>query len=201
MTVYLNGDISDGYNRLYNKFSGTPAQIQADVVDFVHLYPSADIDPDDKKYSWSALLRETQPNKVHIIIFVSRRTNTSSRYPKPLTDLNDPVNYGTVIAGQYIDRPVPVRVNVIAGSDPDILEIVNSTELSFINKGTEIVDDENLKIYTVLDRSGTGGDEIKLNKDWIDEDSDGDTYMWVVPPAAGAAKSSCITVFPTTIAF
>ncbi len=107
-TVYFNRDTSNGYNGLYTRFSGTPAEIEALVVDFVHLYPSTDI-ADNKKYSWSALLRRAPDNTVLVIIFVSRKTNISSRYPRPQMDLGVPANYGIVSAGD-IDWPMPVRV-------------------------------------------------------------------------------------------
>lgn len=195
-TVYFNHDTSDGYNRLYNRLG------EARAVCFVNFYPSTDINIDDHRYSWWALLRRISVDTAQVTIFVSRRTGTASQYPEPFINLNDPCDYGTVNDGQYIDWPVPVRVEVTnpAGSDPDMLRIENDTEFSFINKGTEIMDDENGYIYTVLGRSGTGNNEIELDRDWFDENGGG-TYMWVVPPAAGAAQSPCITVFQTTITF
>ena len=61
-----------------------------------------------------------------------------------------------------------------------------------------IVDGENGYIYTVLERTGTGNDEIVLDRDWIPGVASNPS-MWVIPPAAGAAGSSCITIFKTTI--
>ena len=199
--VYFNRGTSDGYNRLYGKFSGTAAEIEAKVVDFVHLYPSTDINTDDKKYSWSALLGKIDDQTAQVIIFVSRKTNTSSQYPEP--DLTT-ANYGRATSNP-IDWPMPVRVEVAnPGSDPDILRIENSTEYSFINKGAEIADDENGEIYTVLKRIDDNGDgindEIELDRDWIPGVATNPS-MWVVPPAAGAAGSPCITVFQTAIDF
>ncbi len=204
--VYFNHDTSDGYNRLYTKFADlgfTGSEIEAEVVDFVHLYPSTDINTDNKKYSWSALLRWIDSRNAQAIIFVSRKTSTAAQYPEPERVLSN-INYGRATSN-YIDWPMPVRVEVTnpAGSGPDILQIVNSTptEVSFFNKGSIILDDENGKVYTVLERRGAGNDEIELDRDWFDEGDDDATSMWVVPPAAGAAGSSCITIFRTTITF
>lgn len=204
--VYFDSDVSDGYNRLYTKFANLgypPPPIEDAVVDFVHLYPSTDINTGDKKYSWAALLRWIDSQNAQVIIFVSRKTNTSSQYHKPERDLTDP-DYGRAILTTpipYIDWPVPVRVEVTdpAGSG-NTLQIDDPDEVSFINKGTEIVDDENGERYTVLERRGTNNDEIVLDRDWIDEGAPNPS-MWVVPPAAGAAGSSCITIFQTTITF
>ena len=183
--MYFNSDTSDGYNRLYNRFT------EAEVVDFVHLYPSTDINTDDKKYSWAALLRWIDSRNAQVIIFVSRKTNTAAQYPEPERVLSN-INYGRATSN-YIDWPMPVRVDVTMPdpAEPRKLQILDIDEYSYINKGTEIVDDETGLPYTVIER--TVGGKIELERDWNWRD-DNATSMWVVPPAVGSSRSPSIIV-------
>jgi prepilin-type N-terminal cleavage/methylation domain-containing protein len=183
--------------RNFNDTSIFPAVEYADSSEFT--YPSdPNIDISQKQYCWSALCRQVGGDLsrlVQVTVFVSRKVGSHLQYPDP-----DPNGSG--------DWPKPVKVEVdgVIGKRNE-LKIDNDNEKVFINDGYTIVDDRTGRIYRVLERyaSPDVDDTILLDRDWDDEDWNGETHdpeaVWVVPPPVNGNRYPCIAIYQKVIRF
>jgi len=164
-----------------------PATVDIDPNEFA--YPSTGTDITPKQYFWSALcgLVEDDPNNrlVQVTVFVCRRVSPNLKYP-------DPDGIGTV------NWPMPVPVDVSQGGKGNELEIDGPDQITFINDGYTIVDNETGRIYRVLERYRDVPGTILLDSDW--EGSSPDT-VWVVPPPVTGGRYPCIAVYQKVIRF
>ncbi len=134
-------------------------------------YPSTKLQR--KQYFWSALCRRVESNDVQVTVFVSRRVGGGN-------------------------RPILVRINVATQPNADELRIIG--EKTQINDGYTIVDDENGRLYRVLERyPATRDNIILLDRRWEPEKVT--DMVWTVPPAAGGSRYPCIAVYQKTIRF
>jgi len=177
----------------FNNISVFPALAEADPCEFT--YPSNNTELSQRRYSWSALCRLTDPYDdvnnpnpaVQVTVFVCRKTGANLKYPNPA-------------GGGTVDWPVPVNVDVsTVPGRLDELKITNQQEKIFINDGCTIVDNRTGRIYRVLERYPSPDDTILLNQDW--DDTSGPAAVWVIPPAVNSGKSPCIAVYQKTIRF
>ncbi len=155
-------------------------------------YPSdPNIDISEKQYYWSALCRrvDTDPNSrlVQVTVFVCRK-----------------VGSGTTFRGWAGNWPVPVPVPVSMGPGPKELTITNPTEKTFINDGYTVVGNEYGRIYRVLERYDTPGNDqtIRLDLDRIwGPGNISPSMVWVIPPPVGGGRCPFIAIYQRVIRF
>ncbi len=155
-------------------------------------YPSdPNIDISEKQYYWSALCRrvDTDPNSrlVQVTVFVCRK-----------------VGSGTTFRGWASNWPVPVPVPVSMGPGPKELTITNPTEKTFINDGYTVVGNEYGRIYRVLERYDTPGNDqtIRLDLDRIwGPGNISPSMVWVIPPPVGGGRCPFIAIYQRVIRF
>lgn len=158
-------------------------------------YPSTtDVGYEYKNYFWTAICRRLNYNNVQVTVFVCRKTNRTQMYPNPVPNAGD------------IDRPRAYRVTVNVGAIADELVLVDDAttgynEISFINDGYTIVDNETGAIYRVLERYASDNEVIKLDRDIEWDTTKVSGSFWVVPPAVGGSRNTCIGVFQRVIRF
>jgi hypothetical protein len=191
----------------FNDVDAFPATFGIDPNEFA--YPSDPrIHVSEKRYFWSALCRQVEPGTrlVQVTVFVGRKVGEGGRYwvREPITRVPDPV-------GWY---PVPIDVNVVqVGPDAneilidDVISGDNVDEITFINDGYTIVDNQTGQIYRVLERyaddPGTAVREdgmIRLDRPW----RGGQLLpglVWVVPPPANGGRYPCIAIYQKVIRF
>ena len=166
-------------------------------------YPSADGADIEKKYCWSALVRQVGPTSFQVTVFISRLIDGSAEYPA-----FDEVSVGWT--SEQLPVPVPVsfeRVFDSAGDViPDEIEISGGEVLeAYVNRrGVTIVEDGTGGLMRVLER-----DEARLILAGdIADDLPG--RFWVVPPKCKGAvaeppevggRCPCISVFQRVIEF
>jgi prepilin-type N-terminal cleavage/methylation domain-containing protein len=178
-----------------NSFSGTglddfndvlPAGVNFDPGEFA--YPSdLGINISQKQYFWSALCRRvgTGTGLVQVTVFISRKVNPN-------------LEYRTTNGSDDSDWPVPVRVPISTGTNPNELTITG--DKTYINDGYTIVDDKTGDIYRVLERYKAPNDStILLDGNWAGASGNGD--VWVVPPPVTHGRCPCIAVYQKVIRF
>jgi len=192
--------LGNGYVDLADALPGIPNGEPCEIDEFA--YPSAEINPEPKKYHWSALCGLLSDGNVHVTVFVSRKAGAGARYRAPNSDYTQ-ADYGQV-ASEPVDGdwPVPVKVGIqeVAPRRLRIIEIdEDSEERLYINDGSKIVDDTwPWQIYRVLERYASAPDEIMLDEEW---EGLATGHVWVVPPAVGSGRNPCIAVYQTVIGF
>jgi len=195
--------------KLYGiKFNSTswPAPLTTACVDFNNVsgilpesiataefaYPSTLIGPAEKQYFWSAICRRVAPDParlVQVTVFISRKAGRNTKYHSPA----DPFN-------SVADYPMPVKVDVTATGDANELRITDYGTKNWINDGYTIVDDENGRIYRVLERYPSPEDDIiRLSRPW--DPGIVSDMIWIVPPPVGSGRNPCIAVYQTVIRF
>ena len=189
-------DLSKISDSSLKDFNSLPAAININPNEFE--YPSAEAN-EPNQYHWSALCRLTEalatnPNPpVQVTVFVCRKVSQNLKY----WDRNPDDTL------KKVDYPVPVRVSVSSGSNPnelligDIIPADSVDEKTFINDGYTIVDGATGRIYRVLERyKATNDNTILLDRDW-----EGGSLVWVVPPPVGGGRHPCIAVYQKVIIF
>jgi hypothetical protein len=153
-------------------------------------YPSTNT-LNEKQYFWSALCRPFGPDNrlVQVTVFVSRKIGANSQYPNPIDPIDPAIAY-----------PYPRLVNVgVSGAVGDPV-ITLTDNITFINDGYTIVENETGNIYRVLERGADPAfpERITLARDklWLGGDS-----VWVIPPPVGGGKKTCIAVYQKIISF
>jgi len=164
-----------------NSISQRPFEDVTSIDPNEFFYPSTNVHSSKKQYCWSALCRRILlSTDVQVTVFVSRK-----------------IGGGTSYAGGQ-GRPIPARVEVLQFSD-DKLQIIDGN-ITFINDGYTIVDDETGDIYRVLERYTPPGDNvILLDRNWQGVPVGGS--VWVVPPPSGGGRYPCVAVYQKVIGF
>jgi Tfp pilus assembly protein PilV len=184
-------------------------QTRFDYVSFIppveFEYPSTDIST-DKQYCWSALCRPVYSGPtnrfVQVTVFICRK-----------------LGYTTMYQGGT-GWPIPIQVGVEESVDPDdptpvknFLGIIErlpdaSGDITLINDGSVIADDNTGRLYRVLKRYEAPNDSvIELDRNWDDTDQYGNSGLnppysvWVIPPPVGGGKNPCIAVYQELIGF
>ncbi|NIP23161.1 MAG: prepilin-type N-terminal cleavage/methylation domain-containing protein [Phycisphaerae bacterium] len=161
-------------------------------VNSEYAYPSdPNIDISEKQYYWSALCRrvDTDPNSrlVQVTVFVSRK-----------------VGSGTTFRGWAGNWPVPVPVPVSMGPGPKELTITNPAEKTFINDGYTVVGNEYGRIFRVLERYDTPGNDqtIRLDLDRLwGPGNISPSMVWVIPPPVGGGRCPFIAIYQRVVRF
>ena len=164
-------------------------------------YPSTPtIDPNSKKFWWSALCKRVPGSlqDVQVTVFVSRKAGVSTLFRTPLGATNS-------------DRPLAVPVEVRGTTGGYELTITGNKTL--INDGYNIVDGAAGQIYRVMERYVDDTttpliDEsqiIRLEKPWrpeIPPQSITD-FVWVTPPPPPpvGGRYPCIAVYQKVMRF
>ena len=163
-------------------------------------YPSTGVfSQDDKKYCWSALLRQVGPSSYQATVFVSRLADRGAKYPESSISPNSqwrpmPIAIGRDISDAILD-------DGMIGMDTSL---VDEYLAKYVNDGSIIVDGQTGKIMRVMER-----DLYLLTlADKIDENMLGNEF-WVVPSRYKAAgtppkvggRCPCISVFQRVIDF
>ncbi|MHC4693394.1 MAG: type IV pilus modification PilV family protein [Planctomycetota bacterium] len=164
-------------------------------------YPSdPNIDISQKQYYWSALCRrvDADPNNrlVQVTVFLCRKVGAGSRFWR-----RDPSPPYSLI---QVSSPVPVPVPVSMGPGPKELTITNPTDKTFINDGYTIVGNEYGRIYRVLERYDSPGNDqtIRLDLDRIwGPGNISPTVVWVIPPPVGGGRCPFIAIYQRVIRF
>lgn len=172
-------------------------------------YETTDGSKISKQYCWSAICKRIQvgaasdPNDdlVDVTVFVCRRTPGAS-YHKADSEGN--------IIGNDSPRPMPVKV--ILESDAGLgvreLKINAAYDVSLVNEGATLIDDETGKVARVLKRyaldtdgdgpsQGYRQDVVKLDSDWGGPSVD----FWVVPGPINGGRNPVIGVFQKQMSF
>ena len=148
-----------------------PAAAYIDPNEFA--YPSTDTDISKKQYYWSALCRRVDLSNVQVTVFVSRKT------------------------GPALGWQIPIEVVVLQFSD-DKLQIIDGN-ITFINDGYTIADNQTGQLYRVLERYAPPADDtILLDRAW---QGDPNGLVWVVPPPLGSGRYPCKAVYQKVIRF
>ncbi|HUS73824.1 MAG TPA: prepilin-type N-terminal cleavage/methylation domain-containing protein [Sedimentisphaerales bacterium] len=173
-----------------NQLTDYAQTVSINPIEFA--YPSdPNMDISQKQYYWSALCRLTEPYSgpfdprrlVQVTVFVCRK-----------------VGSGTTYQGWATNWPVPVPVGVSVGPGPDTLQIEPGKE-AYINDGYTIVDDENGRIYRVLERyAPPNHNTVRLDRPWNPGMISPDR-VWVVPPPVSGGRYPCIAVYQRVIRF
>jgi prepilin-type N-terminal cleavage/methylation domain-containing protein len=167
-------------------------------------YPSTPTtDPYSKKYWWSLLYSQIDPNTINVFVFVFRKAGESSQYwvrtsskpsilPADAALLRNP--YPTLIyvgvSASPSGRPDELRINDLVPAD-------RIDETSFINDGYTIVDHNSGRMYRVLERYYAYPNVIRLDKDWVGPYS----FVWVTSPPVNSGRYPCIGVYQKTMRF
>ena len=138
----------------------------------------------EKQYYWSALCRPVYSGAgnqlMQVTVFVSRKLGNTTTYAG-----------GTA-------WPVPVQVGVSGTIGGYVLTLTDN--ITFINDGYTIVENNTGSIYRVLERGADPAlpEQITLapDKSWQGGDS-----VWVIPPPVGGGKNPCIAVYQKLISF
>jgi hypothetical protein len=145
-----------------------------------------------KQYAWAALCRRLGGGLVQCTVFVSRQTGGRAtlywmRQPGP--------NWPRLMTPDPpLARPhlVPLVVGAVTRLGDEIslrdhLPGDNIDELTFVNDGSVLVDDETGHVYRVRERlpsaAGSPSSRIKLDQPWV---RGAGGWVWVVPPPASA---------------
>jgi len=136
-------------------------------------YPSTVGGFADKQYWWVALCRRVDLDNVQVTVFVCRT----------------PVRQG---------MPVPLKVQVAYDPATGILEIPNLMEISLINDGYTVVDDQTGQIYRVLERYGNNLNLLRLDPPWQGGNSG---RLWVTPVPTNGGRYPCIAVYQKIMRF
>ena len=150
---------------------------------FEFAYPSTNT-LNEKHYFWSALCRpvySVQGNQfVQVTVFVSRKLGATTTYQ----------------GGAM--WPVPVQVSVSGAVGSYVLTVTG--DITLINEGYTIVENETGNIYRVVERGADPAfpEQITLasDKPW-----QGGESVWVIPPPVGGGKNPCIAVYQKLISF
>lgn len=150
---------------------------------FEFAYPSTNT-LNEKHYFWSALCRpvySVQGNQfVQVTVFVSRKLGATTTYQ----------------GGAM--WPVPVQVGVSGAVGSYVLTVTG--DITLINDGYTIVENETGNIYRVVERGANPAfpEQITLasDKPW-----QGGESVWVIPPPVGGGKNPCIAVYQKLISF
>ncbi|MCK5565174.1 MAG: hypothetical protein KAJ07_07995 [Planctomycetes bacterium] len=175
---------------------------------------------EEASYRWTALCVETaNPNEVETLILVTRKISKNASFPVPQWDTNPPAgeaDYGYTDASLVLTPnvypypkpgywPMPVRVDLICVDyNLRIWEIDTSVDPDagrYINKGDTVIDSlydgVGIEHFQIIDKDRHG---IELDGDF---NRPGVTFtpgttvvtVWVVPPAAGSARSPLVGVY------
>lgn len=166
--------------------------VSSGFVNPEYAYPSdPNVDISQKQYYWSALCRrvDADPNSrlVQVTVFVCRK-----------------VGSGTTYRGWANNWPVSVPVAVSMGPGPKELTITNPTDKTFINDGYTIVGNEYGRIYRVLERYDSPGNDqtIRLELDQVwGPGNISPTVVWVIPPPIGGGRCPFIAIYQKVIRF
>jgi hypothetical protein len=159
-------------------------------------YPSdPNMDISEKQFYWSALCRRVDPEAnpisrlVQVTVFVCRKPGPSLKYPGPPDG-----------SGVPVDWPMPIQIGIFAVAGSDMLQIEPGKEV-FINDGYTIVDDENGRIYRVIERyAQPNHNTVRLDRRWNAGIIPADR-VWVVPPPIGGGRYPCIAIYQRVIRF
>jgi len=158
-------------------------------------YPSTGSDIKGKQYYWSALCRliDEQNRLVQVTVFVSRKTSPDLKYYDP--------HYSSDVSTNGKVWPMVGEVDWPTAGKNNELRIDIAKEVSFINDGCTLVDNETGEIYRVLKRYPYPNDDtIVLDKDWKGG-AGSDAEVWVVPPPVAGGRSPCVAVYQKIIRF
>jgi prepilin-type N-terminal cleavage/methylation domain-containing protein len=166
--------------------------VSTGFVSAEYAYPSdPNVGISQKQYYWSALCRrvDTDPNSrlVQVTVFVCRK-----------------VGSGTTFRGWAGNWPVPVPVAVSMGPGPKELTITVPTEKTYINDGYTIVGNEYGRIYRVLERYDSPGNDqtirLDLDRVWAPGNIS-PSMVWVIPPPIGGGRCPFIAIYQRVIRF
>jgi hypothetical protein len=148
-------------------------------------YPSNAADS-SQRYWWSAICKRIDANDVQVTVFVSRRFGFTTMYYAPLPD-----------PASIRPRAVSIGITGVSGN----YELTITGNITLINDGYTIVDDDTGQIYRVLERYKPPNDNvIRLDKPW---QGAANGSVWVVPPpsSAGGGRYPCIAVYQKVMRF
>lgn len=163
-------------------------------------YPSDfDIDFKRKQYSWSALCQRIGDRDVKVTVFISRRTNSNSKFY-----YRDAANF--IQSDGLLPQPVDVQFTarnlneltiVASGSMP------SPGELVFFPDGCTILDNYTGQTYRVIERDRDYPDRLILDRNWQGGSplTPGQGYVWVVPPSVNSSRNPCVGVFQKNLRF
>lgn len=138
----------------------------------------------EKQYYWSALCRPvfSGPGNrfVQVTVFICRKLGSTTTYP------------------DGADWPVPVQVGITGTVGESVLTVTDN--ITYINDGYTIVENETGNIYRVVERGADPAlpEQITLapDKTW-----QGGNSVWVIPPPVGGGKNPCIAIYQKLIRF
>ena len=173
-------------------------------------YPST-ITSNQKQYYWSALCRPvySDPNNqlAQVTVFISRKVGNSTKHwtRDPRWKLEPTINLPYLIEDNA-PRLVPVNVvhdilrhNRYELSIKDMLPIEDLVdETTFVNDGSEILDNKRGQIYRVIERYADNPSTILLDRPW---QGGSDDLIWVIPPPIGGGRNPCIGIYQKLIRF
>ncbi|MHC4479041.1 MAG: type IV pilus modification PilV family protein [Planctomycetota bacterium] len=184
-------DFQPGVRLQTLSFDDTVEALHGEEINLEFLYPSLyEMDPDDKRYCWSAICRQVGPSQVQVTVFVCRRVGGGSKYLYV-------VDWQRLSLASDGDRPRPIAVPVKRTLDPNAVEVVPGAAARFINDGYTIVSDASGQFYRVLRRHPPN--ILNLDGPWQEEGL-GDE-VWVVPPPERGGRYPCIAVHQKVIQF
>ena len=98
-----------------------------------------------------------------------------------------------------LGRPIAMKVTVSGTVGNDVLIIQEPNEVTWINDGYTVVDDETGQIYRVVARGLPSEDTIRLDRGWQGPLTP--RGLWVVPPPIGGGRYPCIGVYQRIVRF
>lgn len=163
------------------------------------MYPSADFDPAQKRYHWSALCRLVDPSSrlVQVTVFVSRRMGPARYWRRNIDDwpnLAQVTDPGPVLVMVNYDssRPYELEIRDAGGAGP-------IDDFTLINDGYRIVATASGRVYRVLERYADTPDQLRLDVPF--QESSGLNFIWVVPPPVNGGRNPCIALYQRVIRF
>jgi prepilin-type N-terminal cleavage/methylation domain-containing protein len=167
-------------------------------------YPSTPTtDPYSKKYWWSLLYSQIDPNTIEVFVFVFRKAGASSQYW--VRRSSEPSILPDDVA--LLANPYPTLIYVSVSASPsgradelminDLIPGDHIDETSFINGGYTIVDHNSGRMYRVLERYYANSNVVRLDKDWVGSYS----FVWVASPSVNNGRYPCIGVYQKTMRF